>query len=86
MSFVEAPGGTRTPDPRITNALRYQLRYGSSSDFGLVTKTFDSITAKMEKINPSAKKFQANFEQLPAEVLILPNRPRSACFHIKKEP
>ena len=27
--ILKAPGRTRTGDPRITNALRYQLRYGS---------------------------------------------------------
>lgn len=28
----KAPGRTRTGDPRITNALRYQLRYGSKEN------------------------------------------------------
>ena len=47
VRLFEAPGGTRTPDPRITNALRYQLRYGSNQVFWQDSQTFDIITTNL---------------------------------------
>ena len=47
----KAPGRTRTGDPRITNALRYQLRYGSvknALDFS--SKAFYDLTGNRTRV------------------------------------
>lgn len=44
--IFKAPGRTRTGDPRITNALRYQLRYGSTREIPLPAVTLAAVVHK----------------------------------------
>ena len=49
--FSQATGRTRTGDPRITNALRYQLRYGSDKNaLDFSSKAFYDLTGNRTRV------------------------------------